>query len=225
MSNKNAVQPPKSQWWASIVYPNENVTIEYLDKVVIKFHMPCIISPLHDRDSKDGFPFRYGLRGETIIDEWKDKHYHIMFMFVRAVKKESYEYIKDRFMDYGIQLVGSEMIKNGTSMARYFCHMDNPEKHQYSTRDYLYYGGLDEGILNLDKMNKVQTDKIRRSVAMTIFKYKFTSIEDVCLYFESIGESFITDYCLKNTAMVEKLCRDQFYKVKARDSPRHITSQ
>lgn len=217
---KKANQPPKTQWWGSIIYPNDLITIEYINDVVIRFHLPCVISPLHYRDSLDGYPKRSGLCREIIEDCWKKPHYHIMFMFPRAVKRETYEFIKSKFLDYNITLVGSEMIGNGTSMARYFVHLDNPEKAQYKICDIMYYGGLNQGLLKLDKMNTFQQDKLRDAVVWTIINRKLMDVIDVYMYFQSIGEEMLSDYALRNSALVEKFCRANYYRYNPRVPPR-----
>lgn len=210
----------KSQWWASIIYPNDFITTEYIDRVIIQCHIPCILSPLHDRDSLDGYPLRSGLRNELIEDIWKKPHRHIMFMFPRAVACQTYDYILKKFYDFGIQLVGAEMVGNGTAMARYFVHMDNPEKAQYKVSDMLYYGGLNQSILKLDKMNSIQQDKIRNIVVQTIINKKLIDVIEVYMYFQSIGEDMLSDYALKNTALVEKFCRANYYRYNPRVPPR-----
>lgn len=201
----------KSQYWASIIYPNSRITIEYLDRVVLGLHLPCVISPLHNRDSKDGYPIRSGLKGENVIDEWKKSHYHIMFMFPRAVGLCSFEYIKDKlYFDYEIELVGHENIFDGPAMARYFCHLDNPEKQQYNKDDMLWYCGLSPDMLITYKKNPVEEKKIRRKVIRDIIFYQLCDLVEVEEHF--FDDDILLDYAETHTSMIEKYCRANFYK-------------
>lgn len=143
-----------------------------------------------------------------------------MFMFPRAVSRKTYDYIMEKFEEFNIFLVGAEMVLNGVSMARYFAHLDNPEKHQYNAHDILYYGGLNPSILKLDKLNSVQQDKIRHTVVQAIINNKLVDVIDAYLYFESIGEDMLADYVLKNSALVEKFARANYYRYNPRVPPR-----
>lgn len=212
-------QPPKSQFWSSIIYPNNFVTIEYLNSVIIRMHLPCVLSPLHNRDSKDGFPKYSGLKNEIIEDEWKKPHYHIMFMFPSAVSLVSYKYIIDKFQSYEVTLVRHELIKSGSSMARYFCHIDNPEKHRYSQDDMLYYGGLDDSILDIPKYNKFQENALRNYVIKCIIKNKICDLVDLDLYFDSIGDESTLFYVQSHSSIFEKYVRAMYWKCNSRVLP------
>lgn len=109
--------------FASIGYTESLVPnwMEMLDE----YHIPVIIGPLHDRDvNEDG--------------EMKKPHYHVMFMFSG---KKSPEHARALFEALGF--VGLEIVEDGPAMARYFCHLDNPEKAQYSVMDVRTLGGVD----------------------------------------------------------------------------------
>lgn len=99
--------------FATIVYP-ESAPEDWLD-ILGSLHIPCFISPLHEDD--------------ILPDGSKKKpHYHVMLMFDGKKSVEQVQEIWD--------LIGGVGFQNVISMrayARYLCHLDNPEKAQYSS--------------------------------------------------------------------------------------------
>lgn len=87
--------------------------------------VPCVVSPLHDKDiNPDG--------------EQKKPHYHIMLMFDSMKTQEQAQEVFD-----SIGAIKCQVVKNTRSQARYFCHLDNPEKFQYNILDCSQYGAAD----------------------------------------------------------------------------------
>lgn len=109
--------------FATIIYPES--APENWQTILSELCVPCFISPLHDKDiNPDG--------------QQKKPHYHVMFMFETLKSSEQVEEI--------IKLiggVGQEIVLSTRGYARYLCHLDNPEKAQYSPDDVTMYGGAD----------------------------------------------------------------------------------
>lgn len=97
--------------FATVVYP-ESAPDDWFDTLV-DFKVPAFVSPLHDQDINPG-------------GEIKKAHYHVMIMF-EGVKTQ--EQAQELFNQIGG--VGCETIQSIRGYARYLCHLDNPEKHQY----------------------------------------------------------------------------------------------
>lgn len=90
-------------------------------------HVPAFISPLHDSDvNPDG--------------EAKFAHWHVMLMFKG---KKSIEQVKEIAHKVGAVNDYVQVCQDVRGYARYLCHLDNPEKHQYSTADVTAMGGAD----------------------------------------------------------------------------------
>ena len=109
--------------WATVVYPESAKPQwkEYLSEL----KTPVFISPLHDSDvNPNGEP--------------KKAHYHIMLMYDGKKSKEQILEVFD-----AIGGVGCEIVQTTRGYARYLCHLDNPEKHQYNVDDVISYGGAD----------------------------------------------------------------------------------
>ena len=114
----------RSLYYASILY-SESVAKNWED-ILQESHVSYILSPLHDKDIN------------PVTNEEKKAHYHLVLLF-ESVKSQAQA--KDIFDSIGG--VGCEVVKSLRGMARYLCHLDNPEKAQYSPHDVKVYGGYD----------------------------------------------------------------------------------
>lgn len=98
--------------FATVLYP-ESMSSDWLDKLT-DMHVAYLLSPLHDKDINP-------------TGEPKKPHYHLIIVFdgVKTSKqaKELFDVIGG---------VGCEAINSIRGYARYLCHLDNPEKAQYS---------------------------------------------------------------------------------------------
>lgn len=118
MSNDNK----RTRSWSTILYP-DSAKSNWKDFLIDEC-IPAFVSPLHDKDvNADG--------------EIKKAHFHIVFIF-DGVK--SYSQIKDICNSIGS--VEPKPVNSTRGYCRYLCHLDNPEKHQYSVNDVLSFGGL-----------------------------------------------------------------------------------
>jgi len=109
--------------FATAVYP-ESAPDGWLD-VLTEMFIPAFISPLHDMDvNPDG--------------EIKKPHYHVMLMFDNVKTDEQAKEVFD-----SIGGVGLERVNSTRGYARYLCHLDNPEKHQYPTDGVRCLSGAD----------------------------------------------------------------------------------
>lgn len=109
--------------FGTVVYPES--APKNWQELLGEMCIPCFISPLHDKDiNPDG--------------EQKKPHYHVMLMFDNV---KTLEQAKEVFEKIGG--VGSEIIQSSRGYARYLCHLDNPEKAQYSPDDVTMFGGAD----------------------------------------------------------------------------------
>lgn len=109
--------------FVTVVYP-DSAPDNWLN-IIADLKIPCFISPLHDKDiNPNGEP--------------KKPHWHIMLMF-EGVKTVSQ--VRDIVVTFGG--VGLEVVNSLRGYARYLCHLDNPEKYQYSIDSVTMYGGAD----------------------------------------------------------------------------------
>lgn len=104
--------------YATIIYDEECI------KKINEMHLPCFISPPHDKDVNP-------------TGEKKKKHWHVLINY-DSVKTE--EQARNDIIEFGG--VGCEVVKSNRAYGRYLCHLDNPEKAQYDVNNVKVFGGL-----------------------------------------------------------------------------------
>lgn len=109
--------------YACVVYP-ESAPVDWQEILSDQF-VPAFISPLHNADINP-------------TGEVKKEHYHVMLMFDSVKTSEQAKVIFDL-----IGGVGCEVVNSTRGYARYLCHLDNPEKAQYSIDDVRCLCGAD----------------------------------------------------------------------------------
>lgn len=119
----DAKRAGRTRNYATVVYP-ESAPENWLI-ILEQLFVPCLISPLHDRDVNS-------------TGEPKKSHYHVLFMFDCVKTKEQVKVIIEQ-----IGGVGCEAVNSLRGYARYLLHLDNPEKAQYNIGDVRQFGGVD----------------------------------------------------------------------------------
>lgn len=119
----------KSRTWLTIVYP-ESAPEDWLSKLS-EIGVQAIISPLHDKDlNADG--------------EIKKPHYHVAMIWEGPTTLSNASHYVEIIK--GVGCIPAATLRGS---ARYFCHLDNPEKYQYEKADVRTIGGIDyETIIN-----------------------------------------------------------------------------
>lgn len=119
---KNTDNKKRTRNYAFLVYP-DSAPPNWME-ILSDTHCPAFVSPLHDKDvNPDG--------------ELKKAHYHVMLLFDSVKTTDQAQAIRD-----AVGGVGWEKIASQRGYIRYLCHLDNPEKHQYSKQDVKSFGGL-----------------------------------------------------------------------------------
>lgn len=111
--------------FACVVYPDSESTPEHWRSILEEFKTPVLVSPLHDKD--------FNVTGEP-----KKPHFHVLIFFEGM---KSPEQVRELFDQIGG--VGLETVNSLRGYARYLCHLDNPDKHQYLPSDVLQLSGAD----------------------------------------------------------------------------------
>lgn len=116
----------RTRVYASILYP-DSMKGDYktVCETIDDWHVSCFLSPLHDLDkNNDGSD--------------KKPHYHLMIMFKGPKSPDQVNQLLDQ-----VGGVGLEKIMDTVGMARYLCHLDQPEKVRYNVKDVKEFGGAD----------------------------------------------------------------------------------
>lgn len=156
----------RSKVWTFVVYPES--VVPTWKTVMDNEHIQWVESPLHDKDiNADG----------TV----KKAHIHVMVLY-SSVK--TYEQVADLTASIGATI--PQRVRDSRAMARYFAHIDNPDKYQYSPNDIIAHGGADISTL-LER-----TVSERRQMLKDMVTY--IRDNDVDCYADFV------DYCMDNDA-------------------------
>lgn len=174
MANKNASGESygkgRSRIYATVVYP-ESAPADWKEILIHQF-VPAYISPLHDKDVNP-------------TGEPKKPHYHVILEF-GSVKTQ--EQAREVFETIGG--VGCEPVQSKRGYCRYLCHLDNPEKAQYSQNDVVCLCGADYA----------------SAIELTIDKYKaLGEMSDFCDQYD-----IVSFYALSNYA---RMHRTDWYRI------------
>jgi hypothetical protein len=154
----------KARAWTAVIYPesaNEN-WLEILGESLVQ----CLVSPLHDRDVEP-------------TGELKKEHYHVVISFTNPA---TFEKAKAVFDSIGavVPPENQSRVKDYRQMARYLCHLDQPNKHRYSTDDVVAFGGVDYKAL---VMTGADEDELLDEIEDYILANRivsFTSFQRIC---------------------------------------------
>lgn len=143
----------KSREWWCVVYP-DSAPSNWRELVQETF-LEAYISPLHDKDKNpDGTP--------------KKPHYHVVLAWSGPTTFSNAKNIMGEFKG----VIQPKVIGSLRGVCRYLCHLDNPEKAQYSPEDVICYNGADwNTVINL------KSEKYTAIEEMQAFcdKYRITS--------------------------------------------------
>lgn len=121
--NQSELKDNRKRNWTVVVYPES--APENWREILDDEHIEWVESPLHDKDiNPDG--------------SVKKPHWHIMLLFEG---KKNYEQIKE--ITDKINAPSPKYVQSVRAMTRYFAHLDNPEKAQYSVSEIKGHGGVD----------------------------------------------------------------------------------
>lgn len=118
------VNKKKTRGYALVIYL-ESLPKNFIERIN-DLHMQCLLSPLHDKDTDpNGQP--------------KKPHYHLMLLFDGPQTEKR---AKEVFQEVtGVEVPYVEQLNSIPGMARYLCHLDNPEKYQYPKAEVQEFGG------------------------------------------------------------------------------------
>ena len=115
-------KPTKSRYWTFLIYP-DSAPDSWID-ILTSTGLPISISPLHDKD-KD-------------LDVIKKPHYHVLACWDGPT---TYNCVKNLTDSLNSPIPQAVMSVRGAY--RYQCHLDNPEKFQYSNNERILLNGFD----------------------------------------------------------------------------------
>lgn len=145
-------------------------------------HVPCAISPLHDKDLKeDGTP--------------KKAHWHVIFAFQRM---KTVEQVLSLVEPFGIHHV--EPVHDLKAYTRYLVHMDSPEKAQYDQEGIVTLSGFDLGVMT--QLTASEARKIGNEIRSFIREANITEYADLLDYCQDNGLVEWDTYATSHTVML-----------------------
>lgn len=129
-TDENGKEKPFRNW--CFVNYADSAPENWLD-ILTELHIPAFVSPFHDSD--------VDIMGDSDHpDQPKPAHFHVMLMFEGKKARSSVVKIAHAL---GAKNDVVYRVNSLRGMARYLCHMDNPEKHQYDPDDVMCFAGAD----------------------------------------------------------------------------------
>lgn len=184
------MEKKRTRNWATVVYP-ESAPNDWIMKLQEQC-VPALISPLHDKDiNADGTR--------------KKEHYHVMILF-EGVKTS--EQAKEVFSVIGG--VGIEPLKCTRAYARYLCHLDNPEKAQYSMEDVICCSGTD-----YQTMITLATDKYSAIGEMIEFciQNEIVSYARLLLFAKENRQDWFRVLCDNGTMTIVQFLKSHYWEI------------
>lgn len=174
--------------FATILYPES--CVDNWKDILDSFHVPVLVSPLHDSDLSDDGSI-------------KKPHYHLLFMF-DSLKSKS------QCNDYVIQLksVGIEKVASLKGYARYLCHLDNPDKFQYSVNDVIAFGGA-----SFKKVSSCSPDRhqVIRDMMSFIIDNDIDSFSVLLEYCAACNEEWFACLCDSSTFVIKEYLKSRYW--------------
>lgn len=153
----------KSRHWTFIVYP-ESAPSNWID-LIQQTGIPFCISPLHDQDKNPD-------------DTIKKEHYHVLVSFDGPT---TYKNIVSTFTEPLNSPIPKRVI-SVRGMYRYFCHLDNPEKHQYDVNKVQCFNSFE-----IDPTES-ELVLIKANIISDIDKYQILNYCDLVDHYLESGE-------------------------------------
>lgn len=186
-AKRKAAQRTRS--YATIVYP-DSAPADWMEKLE-ELHVPCLISPLHDKDiNPDGTP--------------KKPHFHVLLLF-ESVK--SLQQVKEMLKK--VKSVGCEKVNSVRGYTRYLCHLDNPEKHQYNPTGVQSLSGADyQSIVELASDRR----ETSREIISFCREYGIISFSSLIEYADAYREDWLV-YLSKSGWLVKEYLKSKAWSI------------
>lgn len=175
----------KTRNWCLVVYP-DSAPKTWINDMISFYHVPFSVSPLHNKDVNP-------------TGELKKPHYHVVVSFDGPKSWLSvcklFTFLNSPLPIDCISLEGA---------VKYFCHLNNPEKHEYDVALITSYCGFD-----LDKLfepTKAEFDKHTKDMLIYIHNNNIVSFSDFCLFCSE--EHYDTWFITLNRTNAKSLIKD-----------------
>lgn len=205
----------RSKSWCVILYPED--LPDNWETLLQQLGVKTVISPLHDQDfNADGSP--------------KKPHHHVILLFG---SKKSAQQLRDMFGQcYGTTQSGSIcgvanisescIVHCQQAAVRYLCHLDNPEKAQYSVDDIIGLNGAD--VLGLLKRSMSEMQDLLGEILDFIEDNDITEFYDLARIAKEVNSEWFLVITTKSTVFLTHYIRSRRH-VRQAEETRETTSE
>lgn len=186
MSNKDV----KKRNWAFVLYP-ESAPDNWLD-LLRSTGLPGAVSPLHDKDIQP-------------TGEAKKPHYHVIICYAGPT---SYNVV--RKLTESLHQPIPQPLERVKGYYRYFTHMDDPDKYQYSAADILRINGFD--ISDYDDLTRSEVNSIKSQLIQICRELGITEYCTLMDYLLDNGLKTEFDIASSNTLFFDRYLSSSRYK-------------
>lgn len=199
----------KSKAWTFLIYP-ESAPANWI-QILEDTHIPILISPLHDRDVWQD------THDDHIEGELKKPHYHCMIIFNGGTRASQ---ALAALQPLGINYV--EPVNSINTLTRYFIHLDNKDKAQYSESDIVSLNGAPIDISR--QLSPEEKKQIGIDVVNWIRDNKIVEYQDVVYHAVDCEPDWI-EYVFSRTIFLTGLLRSIRYSGSDRSKVRNKTDE
>ncbi len=186
----------RARAWTAIVYLDSAVD-GWLD-ILREQLVECLVSPLHD---KDVLP----------TGEPKKPHHHVVVSFKNPT---SYAKACEVFEAIGAVVPPEDTcrVKDFRQMARYLCHLDQPDKYRYQMQDVVSIGSIDYQTLC---MSAADEDEMLDAIFDAMDAYALDSYPKVVRFAREQHPEWRTLVYRKYTRQISEYAKGLHYEYKS----------
>lgn len=144
----------KGRYWTFLVFEDNIKQNPKWLKKLLDTHLRFCISPYHDKDlwSELDLQKHPDRVDEIEIGKPKKAHYHVL---IHCDDNTTFKTMKELTESLGLPIPLKVIAPDG--LYRYFCHQDNPEKHQYDINDIRHYNGSEPSdyLMEISRLKKL----------------------------------------------------------------------
>lgn len=178
--------------WSFIGYPGDSLPDDY-QKILNSHHLQWAESPIHSPDPDE----------ETGRERKKHIHFYITFG-----GHKSFDQVKV-FSDLLHGTIPVQ-VSNPKGMIRYFAHLDDPEKEQFSPDEILCHGGLD--ISDYLRTSMTETRKMIFDIINYVEEYNIISFSGLVKDLRDHGYyEWLDIVTMKNTLFFSAYMKDRYF--------------
>lgn len=182
----------KKRHWGAILYP-ESLPADWKD-ILRRSGLPVAISPLHNKD--------YNPDGSK-----KKEHYHIIISYDGPTTLNNVKNITE-----ALHAPNPQGLDSVRGAYRYFGHLDNPEKAQYSADEIVTINGFN--ILDFAELTRTEVTTIIRRLQQLTRDLDLVELADLADYLEMNDMMPEYDVLTSHTYFIEKYISSRRNKAK-----------